>query len=357
MASIYKRKDTKVWYVTYYTGGKRISEKVGHNKKAAQYRRNEIELQLVKGERPLLPDTSVELLLDKYKTHLETRPYAERTIKRISNFHNNLKSFFEDNGIVKIVNVTFDVIDQYLIERTKTDNIKPKTANMELGYIRAMFEYAISLGYMKVNPAAKMKRLKETKKPPRFFTEDELEAIFSNSGDHEAYYMILLHTGLRAGDTARLTWSNVDLESGFIRVLMEKTDIVVTIPISDQLRKCLLDQPMTDGKLFHNLDNDSLRRKPRRYLVKVLKEAKLDIRGVGLHTFRHTFASRLIMAGVPLIQISKWLGHKDISMTMVYSHLEPTSGRDDINKINFEKEKIATSQLRRIFKRRESIDK
>ncbi|MCH7887251.1 MAG: tyrosine-type recombinase/integrase [Candidatus Marinimicrobia bacterium] len=92
-------------------------------------------------------------------------------------------------------------------------------------------------------------------------------------------------------------------------------------------------------------------------MVKVLKEAKLDIRGVGLHTFRHTFASRLIMAGVPLIQISKWLGHRNITMTQVYAHLEPTSGREDINKINFEKEKIATSQLRRIFKRRESVDK
>ena len=68
-------------------------------------------------------------------------------------------------------------------------------------------------------------------------------------------------------------------------------------------------------------------------------KCELDIRGVGLHTFRHTFASRLVMAGVPLIQISSWLGHKDISMTMIYSHLEPTSGREDINKINFEKEK------------------
>ena len=104
MASIYKLKDTKVWYVTYYTGGKRISEKVGHNKKAAEYRRNEIELSLVKGETPLIPDTSIELLLDKYKEHLESRPYAERTLKRISNFHNNLTSFFKATGIVNIAN-------------------------------------------------------------------------------------------------------------------------------------------------------------------------------------------------------------------------------------------------------------
>lgn len=357
MASIYKRKDTKVWYITYYMNGKRISEKVGHNKKAANYRKNEIEMQLVKGEMPLLPDTSVEMLLDKYKAHLDSRPYAERTLKRVSNFHNNLKFYFDSKCIKKLTRITFEVIDEYITTRTKLDNIKPKTANMELGYIKSMFEYAISLGYMKVNPAAKVKRLKEVKKPPRFFTDDELKAIFKNPGDHEVYYTVLLNTGLRAGDVAQLTWGNVDLESGFIRVLMEKTDLVVTIPISDQLRKCLLDQPMTDGKLFHDLDTDSLRRKPRRHLVKLLKAAKMDIRGVGLHTFRHTFASRLVMAGVPLIQISKWLGHKDIGMTQVYAHLEPTSGQEDINKINFEKEKIATSQLRKIIWEHESVDK
>ena len=227
---------------------------------------------------------------------------------------------------------------------------------MELGYLRNMFEYAISLGYMKVNPAEKMKRLREVIKPPRFFTEDELKAIFKDPGDYEAYYMVLLHTGLRAGDAANLAWENVDLESGLIRIPMEKTDIVVTIPISDQLRKCLLDQPMTDGKLFHGLETDLLRRKTRHHLKKVLKNANMNARA-GLHSFRHTFASRLIMAGVPLIQISKWLGHKNILMTQIYAHLEPTSGREDINKINFEKENLATSTLRKIIKGRESVDK
>ena len=36
-------------------------------------------------------------------------------------------------------------------------------------------------------------------------------------------------------------------------------------------------------------------------------------------------------------------------MTQIYAHLEPTSGQDDIEKINFSKEKIATSELREIM--------
>ena len=53
----------------------------------------------------------------------------------------------------------------------------------------------------------------------------------------ETYLMLLLHTGLRAGDVANLTWGDIDLDGGFIRVLMEKTEITVTIPISDQLKR------------------------------------------------------------------------------------------------------------------------
>ena len=73
MASTYRRKDTKVWYVTYYHSGKRISEKVGKNKKAAIYRRNEIELMLVKGERPISSECPISELMSNYKVHLSTR--------------------------------------------------------------------------------------------------------------------------------------------------------------------------------------------------------------------------------------------------------------------------------------------
>ena len=52
-----------------------------------------------------------------------------------------------------------------------------------------------------------------------------------------------------------------------------------------------------------------------------MADAKLD--GVTFHTLRHTCASHLVMAGVDLVTVKEILRHKDIQVTMRYSHLSP----------------------------------
>ena len=47
------------------------------------------------------------------------------------------------------------------------------------------------------------------------------------------------------------------------------------------------------------------------------------MRDIRWHDLRHTFASNLIAAGVPILQVQQWLGHSTIQMTMRYAHLAP----------------------------------
>jgi site-specific recombinase XerD len=53
---------------------------------------------------------------------------------------------------------------------------------------------------------------------------------------------------------------------------------------------------------------------------------RAGLREIRWHDCRHTFASQLVMAGVPLRQVQDWLGHSTIAMTMRYAHLAPGNG-------------------------------
>lgn len=67
-----------------------------------------------------------------------------------------------------------------------------------------------------------------------------------------------------------------------------------------------------------------------------MQRAVLD--GVRLHDLRHTAASKLVQNGLSLLEVSKILGHSQVSMTERYSHLEPTEtsnkARDTLNTLN-----------------------
>jgi integrase len=70
----------------------------------------------------------------------------------------------------------------------------------------------------------------------------------------------------------------------------------------------------------------------RKRFHRALQEAGIE--GFVFHDLRHTFASHLVMAGVDLMTVKEFLGHKDIKMTLRYSHLVPDYKRSAIDRLD-----------------------
>jgi len=69
----------------------------------------------------------------------------------------------------------------------------------------------------------------------------------------------------------------------------------------------------------------------RRWFAEVVKQAGLA--NFHWHDLRHTFASRLVMAGVDLRTVQELMGHKAIAMTVRYSHLAPAHQREAVERL------------------------
>jgi len=61
---------------------------------------------------------------------------------------------------------------------------------------------------------------------------------------------------------------------------------------------------------------------------------RAGIKNLRFHDLRHTFATRLVLAGVDLATVSKLLGHSSIQMTMRYAHPTPEALKNAVSKLN-----------------------
>lgn len=145
-----------------------------------------------------------------------------------------------------------------------------------------------------------------------------------------------LETGLRQSEQFKARWEWVDMERGILTIPHSKSGRTRHIPLSEGALSILkasrswIDSPY----LFPSPVTPNQPRNgddfARRIFGEALKRGKIE--GVTWHTLRHTFASRLVMAGVDIRTVQELMGHSTITMTMRYAHLSPNHLRDAVNK-------------------------
>ena len=91
-------------------------------------------------------------------------------------------------------------------------------------------------------------------------------------------------------------------------------------------------QLMHRAALMSHAGPQAVQRDWRRWFEVCVKEANIE--NFTWHDPRHTFASRLVMAGVDIRSVQELLGHKSILMTMRYAHLSPAHQQANVEKLD-----------------------
>jgi integrase len=204
----------------------------------------------------------------------------------------------------------------------------PATANRYRALLSLTYRLAIRNGKVSVNPARSMEPCVENNARTRWLTmgeEKRLRAeIAATCPEHIPELDLALSTGLRLSDMYGLRWENVNLAQRILRIPRSKNSSAHHLGLSRQTLaslRVLRERSDGTGPVVRNLAGKPLSN-PRHWFEPAVKKAGIE--GFTWHRLRHTFASRLVMAGVNIRTVQELMGHKTISMTCRYAHLAPT---------------------------------
>jgi integrase len=319
------------WWIDFRDGqGKRRREKIGRRAKAidevARRRREVKEGRYVpkrRGTRLTFRDLAKAAMAQK-KLRLAPGSYEIDSLRL--------------NKLLPLIGkVPADQMNTPRLEETMAHlkkSVSNSTVNRYRSLISSIYSFGVRSEHIAFNPVARVKPYRENESRLRWLKDDEeprLRAAIRNPF-HMAELDLALNTGMRRGEQFKLEWSNVDLERGNLTVHGKsgRRHIVANQTALGALRKL---KEASGGKKYVCPDaTDEVKRDWRTWFEDAVEEA--GIHDFRFHDLRHTFASRLVMAGVDIRTAQELLGHKNIAQTMRYSHLSADHRKAAVEKMN-----------------------
>jgi len=213
----------------------------------------------------------------------------------------------------------------------------PATSNRHRSLLSLVFKLAVRARKVKEIPAWQVTRRRENNIRVRFLEAGEETGLRSKIRElfpeHEADFDLALHTGLRRNEQYRLRLDSIDLARAILTVADAKNGERRYVPLNSRAREALKALAgRADGSEFVCPGTvGRLGRDWQRWFEQAVRLAGL--RNFRWHDLRHSFASRLAMAGVPLHTIAELLGHKTLGMVMRYAHLAPARLQEAVERL------------------------
>lgn len=215
--------------------------------------------------------------------------------------------------------------------------------------IKSFYRYLLLEEVIKNDPTELLEAPKLKRALPEFLSVDEVELLLG-AMDHStpegqrnrAMLETMYSCGLRVSEVINLQLSNLYLDVGFIRVI-GKGNKERLVPIGetaakqvklykDHVRSFVNIKPGNEDIVFLNRRGSALSRVMVFLILKDLTIKSGIKKNIHPHTLRHSFATHLVEAGADLRAVQEMMGHKSITTTEIYTHLDRTYLRQTLEK-------------------------
>lgn len=229
------------------------------------------------------------------------------------------------------------------------------TANQRLACMKAFAEYAQFESIECIAPLQEVAGIRSKKASPRevsFITVGQMSALINlpdintyTGFRHRVILTLLYDSGCRVQELCDLTIADVSLNATSTVRLHGKGDKYRTVVISDEtadllrsyiqryLTKTNRTYPLVTNRYHQKIDRDGIAYIIKKYAEAIRKKDSTFPEHVHCHMFRHSKAMHMLEAGINIIYIRDFLGHEDISTTMVYVRADNRLKNEAINRL------------------------
>lgn len=320
---------TRVTYIDPKTGKRRDlqrrAESKSHGRDLLQALLREIDA--TDGQGPLSERKTFAELCDYFERHyVKAAEYVDgrkvvgvRSLGTAKGQLNVLRDYF---GSCRLRSITHGDVREFraarIAQETRTKTQRTiASVNHELSMLRRMLNVAQREGWILRSPFAagdSLISLADENKRERILTrEEEMKLLASCDTPQRAHLKAILisalDTGMRQGEIFSLRWRDVDFENGLLNIqafhtkTLKERQVAITTRLKLELERLRADAPDNpNGLVFGIVDN------VKRSFTAARRKAGLN--DVRFHDLRHTAATRLVGAHIPLSEVGRVLGHE-----------------------------------------------
>ena len=282
-------------------------------------------------------------ILEKYKQEMKNYN-SEVTITKKIKLTKDIMVFFENERIDNYEKLTLSLIQKFINKYYDSSYYIRKNYNWALKmFLNFLYEskytisnYSVLIDKIKYHAPISLVTIWEPEK---------LEKIVNNLADesdvekrNKAIVLLAIRLGIRFIDIKNLQFSNIDWENNTITFVQHKTKVEIQLPLFEDVGIAIINyiqngRPKTESKYIFVTHDDKASKlsdtaNVEKYLIKTYQKANIDYLSKarkGIHTFRHTLASSMLKANIPMEIIASTLGHVNIESTKNYLKIDTNS--------------------------------